>query len=80
MEFLESTIHLKGRAVSYHEGDVHFVDMTNIQFINSSDIAELITLVKGSLSQGIEVKLLNVCDNVKKFIEKLELENILTCV
>jgi anti-anti-sigma regulatory factor len=81
MEYLDATnlIHLKGRAVSTINDGVQYVDMSNVQFITSSDIAELITLVKSGFGQGTDVRLINVRENVRNFINKLELDNILCC-
>jgi ABC-type transporter Mla MlaB component len=72
-------IHLKGRASSVTNEGIQYVDMTNVQFITSSDIAELITLVKTGMGQGTEVRLVNVKDSVRSFITKLELDSILYC-
>jgi anti-anti-sigma regulatory factor len=70
---------LKGRAFMQLNSGVQYVDMTNVLYVTSSDIAELISMVKHRLTDGIEVKLVNVKDNVKRFIQKLQLDHILYC-
>ena len=70
-------IFLNGSADSKLIGRIEYVDMSQVQFITSSDVAQLIKKVKLELSKGKEVRLINVRDNVQRFIHKLGLKNIL---
>jgi anti-anti-sigma regulatory factor len=73
----KNLIFFKGKAESKLIGAVEYVDMAHIHYITNSDIAELISLVKFALSKGKEVRLINVKDNVLRFINKMGLQNIL---
>lgn len=77
-------IHLTGEKRSEGLAGVHFqgiyyYDMGQVKYINNSGIADLIDLVKAWLDQEIEVRFINVRDDIKKKIADMDLENILYC-
>ena len=53
-----------------------YYDLSQVQYINSSGIADLIAIIKIWANQGNEVKFVNVSDAIKKRIYDMGLENI----
>ncbi len=58
---------------------VQYFDFKNIDFINNSDLANLIDLLKSLLKQGITLQFVNVNKKIKEKIRAMVLENILNC-
>jgi len=59
---------------------VQYYDLQNIEFINNSGIAHLIEVLKSLLEEGIEVRFVNVNENIKNKIKALGLEHVITCL
>ncbi len=59
----------------YFQG-VQYVDFKNVNFINNTGIANLIDILKDSLKQGIEVKFVNVKDDIKNKFNSMSLDSI----
>ncbi len=73
---LTGEAHTEDLAGAYFQG-VHYYDMGKVQYINSSGIADLIDLVKDWMEQGIEVKFINVRDEIRKEFQRLDLGHII---
>lgn len=59
---------------------VQYYDLNNIGYINYTGMANLIDFLKSLLEQGVEVRFVNVNENIKKKIKSIGLEHILHCV
>lgn len=59
---------------------VQYYDLKNIGFINYNGMANLIDFLKSLLEKGIEVKFVNVNEQIKSKIKSIGLEHILNCV
>ena len=60
----------------YFQG-VHYYDMGKIEYINNSGIADLIDLTRDWMEQGIEVRFINVRDEIKKEFQRRDLGHII---
>jgi len=58
---------------------VQYYDLTNVQFINHTGMADLIDLLKSLLKKGVEVQFVNVNEKIKNKIKLMGLEHILNC-
>lgn len=58
---------------------IHYYDFKNIVFITNTDIASLIDLVRYTLEKGLKVHFVNVNVEVRKKINSVGLDHILTC-
>jgi len=58
---------------------VQYYDFSHISFINNNGIANLISLLKSPLKQGIQVHLVNVRQKIKDKIRAIGLDNIIKC-
>lgn len=56
---------------------IKYLDMAKVHFIDSSDVAELLSIVRNGLNEGIEIRFINITQNVKEYIKKRGLEQIL---
>jgi ABC-type transporter Mla MlaB component len=64
-------------AVPVQEPNVVYKDMGTLSFITNSVIADLIRMVRDTLKQGKELRLLNVPAALKAVIRKLGLSGII---
>lgn len=71
----ESLIDVKGQ---YRNG-IEYYDLRNVHFMNNTDIAHLIDLLKSLLSKGVEVRFLNMGEKVKEKIRLMGLDHIIIC-
>lgn len=58
---------------------VQYYDFSRIRFINSNGIANLISILRSLLKQGIQVQLVNVSKKIKDKLTALGLDNIIKC-
>ena len=59
----------------YFKG-IQYYDLSKLQYINSSGIADLIAIIKVWTFQGNEVKFVNVSENIRKYLYEMGLEII----
>lgn len=58
---------------------VQYFDFKSIDFINNSDLANLIDLLKSLLKQGIALQFVNVNKKIKEKVKAMGLDKILNC-
>ncbi|MBA3706132.1 MAG: STAS domain-containing protein [Bacteroidetes bacterium] len=58
---------------------IQYYDLVNITFIDNTGIANLIELLKSLLKEGVEVRFVNVNENIKNKIKSMDLDHILNC-
>ena len=58
---------------------IKYYDLKNVHFINNTDMANLIDLLKSLLGTGTEVQFVNVNSTIKSKIKSMGLEHILNC-
>ncbi|MGZ3931909.1 MAG: STAS domain-containing protein [Bacteroidia bacterium] len=80
----EDILHLSGEYPSYdikgvYDHGVQYYDLRHVHFINNTDIAHLIDLLKSLLKKGVEVRFLNAGESVREKIRSMELDHILIC-
>lgn len=63
---------------AYIQG-IQYYDLKNIQFINNTGMADLISLLRSLLKKGVEVQFVNVNENIKNKIKSMGLDHILNC-
>lgn len=56
---------------------VHYEDLAGIQYLSNWDIARIINTVKENLNKGIEVKFINVKDELRQQMKNIDSDNIL---
>jgi hypothetical protein len=59
----------------YFQG-VQYFDFKNVNFINNTGVANLIDILKDLLKQGIDVKFVNVKENIKDKFRAIGLDSI----
>jgi hypothetical protein len=77
-------LHLTGEYPSrdvkgVYDHGVQYYDLKNVHFINNTDIAHLIDLLKSLLKKGVEVRFLHVGEKVKEKICSMGMDHILIC-
>lgn len=55
---------------------IQYYDLSKVQYINNSGIADLVSIIKIWSKQGNEVKFVNVSEEIKKYIYEMNLEII----
>ena len=55
---------------------IQYYDLSQVKYINSSGIADLISIIKIWIHQGVEVHFVNASDSIKKIIYEMGLEII----
>ena len=58
---------------------IQYYDLKNIYFINNAGMANLIDLLRSLLKKGVEVRFVNVNDQIQKKIKGMGLDHILIC-
>lgn len=80
MEIKSDELYPSAKLSKVYLQGIQYYDLKNIQFINSSGMADLIDLLKSLLQKGIEVKFVNVNEHIKSKITALGLDHIFDCI
>jgi hypothetical protein len=60
-------------------GGIQYFDFKNVHFISNTVMAKLIYVLKTLLKEGVEIKLVNVGENIKNKIKSLGLDQLFKC-
>ena len=58
---------------------IQYYDLQSIGFINNTGMAKLIGLLRSLLKKGVEVRFVNVSEQIRSKIRKMGLDHILPC-
>jgi anti-anti-sigma regulatory factor len=76
--YLTGEGHSEVLAGVYFDGTMYY-DLSKVNYINNSGVADLIDLVKSWIELGTEVRFLNVQEKIRVKFNEIDLDGILYC-
>jgi anti-anti-sigma regulatory factor len=59
---------------------IYYYDFRDIEYLNNSDLAQLIHVLKSLLHKGADVRLMNVNKKIRNKINEMGLRSIINCI